>query len=279
MAADDNQRKAYAFLLRHARSQKQFTAKELGDAVGWAGSTPGTNLGKQLRSVVERSGDRYRVKRNFIHLKEDDFVKRTSQKENILPSYVRTSYDSVLIYEFLMPLTREDLLRQALDRLFFRDTLEEQLSLLGVSTFHSVIPQKESETPEQYARRVAEKVSEYFGGYSITHVSGRFRVRDLLDQSDAVGKRYIIDETTAVVRFIIPLERTATRHEQVFDPALSRRDGKEIVGSEVSLIRTLFFTVFAEVVVHSVQGEDQIWLLEALDGYQRLYKWKVESLE
>lgn len=277
MSTDDGQRRTYGFLLDHARSQELFTPGQLGDAVGWTGTTPNTYLGKQLKSVVEKVGAKYRVRRNFIYLKEDEFVKRTSQKESILPSYVRTSHDSVLTYEFLMPLTREDLLRQGLDRLFFKDTLEEQLNLLDLDAFEEVIPRIANEAPEGYARRIARKVSKYFGGYSITHVSGRFRVCDLISQAEAVGKRYIIDETTAMVRFIIPLDAASRIHDQVFCPTRTPVNAEGDVTEEVTLIRALFFTIFAEVVVHSVQGEDQIWLLETLHGHQRLYTWEVEN--
>ncbi len=278
MAGDEGQRKAYDFLLRHAKSQELFTEEELGKEVGWVGTTPKTNLGKQLKSVVQKERGRYRVKREFIHLKKEDFVRRTSQKENILPSYVRTSHDSVLLYEFLMPLTREDLLKQSLDSLFFQDTLLDTLRALGLGSFGTILPRTNNETDERYAGRIASKVADYFGGYSITHASGRFRADDLRTQADAVGKRYIIDETTAVVRFIIPLKTTETVHSPIFNPAITGRGHDENAAcNEVAMVRTLFFTIFAEVVVHSVQGEDEIWLLEALDGHQRLYRWRVES--
>ncbi len=279
MGSDEKQRKAYRFLLRHAESQKTFTPQELGSETGWTGKTPATNLAKQFKSVVESpSRGHYRVKRHFIHLAEEDFIKRTSQKEKILPSYTRTSYDSVLLYEFLMPLTREDLLRQGLDRLFFKDTLERQLTLLGTDAFESVIPRGKTISDEAYIGKVADKVAEYFGGYSILHASGRFRADDLMTQQDAVGKRYIIDETTAIVRFIIPLKASARSHRHIFDPAVENPTNQdENLTAEVKLVRTLFFTVFAEVVVHSVQGEDEIWLIEGLNGSQRLYKWETKD--
>lgn len=276
MGSDEKQRKAYRFLLKHAESQKTFTPQDLGAETGWTGTTPATNLAKQFKSVVEspRKGH-YRVKRNFVHLAEEDFVKRTSQKEKILPSYTRTSYNSVLLYEFLMPLTREDLLRQGLDRLFFKDTLERQLSLLGTAAFESVIPRGSSISDEAYINTVADKIAEYFGGYSILHASGRFRADDLMTQEDAVGKRYVIDETTAIVRFIIPLKGSARIHRHIFDPVPEEPTNQDqSLTAEVTLVRTLFFTVFAEVVVHSVQGEDEIWLIEGLNGSQRLCKWE-----
>jgi len=95
MPRDEKQRKAYEFLLDHARSQQQFTAEDLARFTEWGKATADTYLKKQMRSIVEKAESLYRVKRHFIHLQEDDFVKRTSQKKNILPSYARTSFDSL----------------------------------------------------------------------------------------------------------------------------------------------------------------------------------------
>jgi hypothetical protein len=102
-------------------------------------------------------------------------------------------------------------------------------------------------------------------------------VCQLLDQKQAVGKRYIIDETTAIVRFIIPLQSTAHTHGDTFEPAVASMTESSQYEQEVSLVRNLFFTLFAEVVVHSVQGEDQIWLIEHINGTQRLYTWEVTN--
>ena len=279
MPALDSLQRAYQFLLRHAKSQKPFSPAELGAAAGWENSTPRTYLAKQLKSVVDGGRGAFRVKRNFVHLREEHFLRRTSQKEYILPTYVRTSFDSVLCYEFLMPLTREDLLRQALDRLFFKDTLIDQIKLVGLDSFKAQQQRKPNQSDDEYATVIASLVAKYFGGYSMTHVNGRYRVKDLLTQNLAIGERYVIDETTAIVRFIIPLSRTSTQHGEIFDPRQQRRESTEAVSNEVSLIRALFFTIFAEVVVHSVQGEDEIWLLETLEGAQRLYKWEVVAYD
>jgi len=280
LATTERQRKAYKFLLERARSKQPFNMAELCSATGWAENTADTYLKKQARSVVSKKSGKYTVAQRFIYLSEDDFVKKTSQKESILPSYSRTSYDSVLVYEFLMPLTREELLKLSLDRLFYRDSLETQLNLLDEATFHSVIPRKASDSDPIYVARIAQTVSRYFGGYSIIHASGRFRADGLCTQLQAVGKRYIIDETTAIVRFIIPLKQSSKTHGELFDPKSAAIDKlSEPLKAEIELVRTLFFSIFAEVVVHSIQGEDQIWLVETLNGSQKLYTWEVVSDE
>lgn len=283
----DNLGEAYKYLLARARDQKQFSTEEFGRAVkGWTGKTASTYISKQLKSIVIRvATGRYIVTRHFIHLSEEDFQERVSQKESILPSYNRIHCANVVNYEFLMPLTREALLRAALDNLFFKNTLEEQIRLVGPERFVSVLPKRENESDEKYSARVAQVVSKYFGGYSITHVNGRFRAGGLIDQTQAVGKRYIVDETTALVRFIIPLKVGEKTHGDLFTlnastgPVFSSTSapGSDPIDKEIVLIRTLFLNVFGEVVVHSVQGEDEIWLLETFRGCQQLFKWEVQS--
>jgi len=278
MAKDLSLVAAYNFFLNHAKTQAVFTADELASATGWSGSTPNTYLSKQVKSVVRRvAPGKFRVKKSFIHMMQDDFVQRVSQKENILPSYRRASYDCILTYEFLMPLTREDLLREALDRLLYKDTLEKQIELVGSSVFKTVMTQRQSETDEAYCSRIAETIGHYFGGYSITHVSGRFRIQDLLPRQQAINTRYVIDETTALVRFIVPLTTSETRHGEIFSENDPGKFDANKLADEVRLVRRLFFHIFAEVVVHSVQGEDEIWLSETLNGQHKLYKWEVEK--
>ena len=278
MADVTNLNKAYEFLLQRARDQQEFTSRELGVATGWSGTTPKTYLSKQLKTVVKKKGrGRYLVKKAFIHLERDDFIIRVSQKEFILPSYKRYIYPNVINYEFLMPLTREGLLRSALDALFYKDTLEQKIKLVGIECFTNDVPRINGESDDDYCSRVAMEVANYFGGYSITHVNGRFRACDLLTQNESVGKRYIVDETTALVRFIIPLKAGKYFQGEQFKRKSLTQQSEGEVEQEIALIRTLFLNIFAEVVVHSVQGEDEIWLLETFSGVQKLYKWEVDS--
>ena len=216
MARNDAVEKAYEFLRQRAKDQRIFSKDELGRATGWQGKTPGTYLGKQLKSVVSKTGGGYRVKKHFIHLAKDDFVGRVSQTENILPSYSRFTYEAIINYEFLMPLSREGILRHNLDRLFFTDKLMELVKLIGGDAFEAVIPRRAGESESAYASRVTAQAARYFGGYSITHVNGRFRAGDVKTERDAVGERYIVDETTALVRFIIPLTSTKLAHRGEF---------------------------------------------------------------
>jgi hypothetical protein len=94
--------------------------------------------------------------------------------------------------------------------------------------------------------------------------------------------RYLVDETTAVVRFIIECDSTRTGYEphtrparQALDGAASTTAGSGRAGTQVEqrLIRAPFFELFAEAVAHMVEGEDEIWLLEN-GAERRLYVWE-----
>ena len=66
------------------------------------------------------------------------------------------------------------------------------------------------------------------------------------------GGRYLIDETTAIVRFIFPC------------------DGDE------ETIRWFFNTLFVESIIQVVAGEEQIWMVES--GMEnRLHIWRTED--
>jgi hypothetical protein len=92
------------------------------------------------------------------------------------------------------------------------------------------------------------------------------------------GGRYLIDETTAVVRFIIPSQ---TGMFTLFDTLESVGDLRglfdapddEALETEVDLVRKLFFLLFVETVVRTVKGEDEIWLVESRVCH-RLYRWE-----
>ncbi len=80
-------------------------------------------------------------------------------------------------------------------------------------------------------------------------------------------ERYIIDETTASVRFIIPIAATKITDQQVIDQIDVRASGLEQdAATEVGAVHWLFFNLFVEAVVRMVEGEDEIWLVEEAGG-------------
>jgi hypothetical protein len=51
----------------------------------------------------------------------------------------------------------------------------------------------------------------------------------------------------------------------------------QAIADEVALVHWLFFNVFAEAVVRTVEGEDVIWLIEETPRKRRLYVWQKED--
>jgi hypothetical protein len=137
---------------------------------------------------------------------------------------------------------------------------------------------------DEYHVRVCEWIQERFGGYSISHVNGRFRADTLRTLSEAAQaqenlERYIVDETTAIVRFIFPCGTPVVRkpplspeHFEAFDPVPSGEHAAE----EANRIRWFFGVLFVQSIVQVVNGEDEVWMVES--GMQdRLHRWKVET--
>lgn len=192
----------------------------------------------------------------------------------------------VLQFEFLLPLSKEEHLRRALDELFYADTLVTRIHEIGLEKISTFIERSGEADDEIYIKKILQAVGSYFGGYSIFHVQGRFRAADLTDIEGAAQglinrQRYLIDETTAVVRFIAPCNTTKLEFKDDFDSivkALSEPDSVDDIETqkklqeEIVLIRCIFFFFFVETVVRTVRGEDEIWLLETGQN-RRLYRW------
>src|SRR6185436_12578650 len=102
-----------------------------------------------------------------------------------------------------------------------------------------------TDSDESFFERVCKFVETKFGGYSIYHVDGRFRAGKLLTHQDAAeierrGQRYLVDETTAVTRFIFPCKE-----------------------DEPAKVRFLFKELFINAITDQVSGEDEIWVVES----------------
>lgn len=94
-------------------------------------------------------------------------------------------------------------------------------------------------------KEILDFIGNNFVGYSIYHVDGRFRAADILDFDRIAvrskkGARYLIDETTAVTRFIFPWDSD----------------------EQLQTIRFLFEQLFVRGMIDLVEGEQQIWMLE-----------------
>ena len=209
-----------------------------------------------------------------------------SQVRRVASQYTLSTYPNLLVFEFFMPLTNEGHLRTALDALFFKDTVLARLRSVEMVNLEQRFAREEDEPDVAYLERICSWVGRHFAGYSISHVSGRFRADALLTLADAAGVqanlgKYLVDETTAIVRFIFPCGSPDVRHPPLspahfesFAPAVSSAEA--CVDAE--RIRWFFGVLFVQSIVQVVNGEDEVWMVES--GMQnRLHRWKVESVE
>src|SRR5205823_5954402 len=150
---------------------------------------------------------------------------------------------------FLLPLTNERKLRAALDELFYSDHLVQRAREIGPETLTMILPRNANEATEDYLDRVGLRVSSLLGGYSIGHVNGRFRAGDLKTHEDAARTlaargRYLADETTAVVRFLVPLAGSKKSHGGQFDITKQASIETGAFASELDVARRLFIAFF-----------------------------------
>ncbi len=279
----ERQRAAYEFFLAKLEANEAFTVQDLVAATGWAEASVTTYLSKQYHELLDRRpGQTLRVRPRFRRISWERFRRLSTQRRQIFQEYRRRSYDAVVQYEFLLPLTREDQLRESLDSLFFVDAIRQRLDEIDIDELRSWVGQEPGESVRDYLQRLTDVVGKTFGGYSVSHVDGRFRDGDLLTREEAarlVAARdaYIVDETTASVRFIVPIASTEQQHEGTSAGSGVDVPHTEVVGGaaeEVKLIRQLFFGLFVEAIVSSIQGEAEIWLVERGPHGERLFVWE-----
>lgn len=283
-ARHDKARKAYQFFKERLLSEEPFTYKELKTATGWEANTFKDYWGKHWKEIIEKQKDgRFKVKPAFQYLTESRFLASYTQTSKFFVDYERVTYEELVQYELLLPLTQEGQLRKGLDELFYEETILRRLKDIGLARLKKWIKQNDGESPENYLKRVCRTVSGKFQGYSISHVSGRYLASDLKTRADAAKmleneEAYIIDETSAAVRFITPLESTKAIISNFDNLEFDKmNDVSQDTAKEVSLVRWLFFNVFAEAVVRTVEGEDEIWLIEETPRKRRLFVWRKEE--
>ena len=288
MADYGEQEKAFKFLLEKFNSQELFTLEEFANAAGWevSSSTFKTYFSKQFEGLLIRSGNLYGVSQLFLKYNEwrkfrDSVV---TQKRILRREYTASSYENVIMFELFMPLTNEASLRMALDALFFKDSIKFRLKAITQSNLVAAFPKKEAEEEEPYFKRIFDWVSEKFVGYSIGHVAGRFRTSDLRTRKEVYeaaaassSQLYLVDETTAIVRFIIPCGGDVKNHFLSENkPAQLPLDKVSKLEAEATMIRWFFNTLFVSSILELVNGEDQIWLLES-GMHNQLHVWKVKD--
>ncbi|MEX2237971.1 MAG: hypothetical protein WEB00_10590 [Dehalococcoidia bacterium] len=265
---------AFEFFKARALAGGKFGVDELGTATGWKPRTAKTHIDKHWKELIrDEGGGIYTVLQEILGIGEDDFLEVARQRQFVFRRYERHTYSAYAQYELLLPLTQEAKLRAALDDLFYTDSLRQRISEIGLPNIAKEIPRHHSETDDAYINRLLDFIGERFGGYSIGQVSGRYRAGDLLARNEAAElllkhRRYLVDETTAVVRFIVKATGSRINHGRDFNPSAQGLASLPFAGPrELEEVRFLFFRLFLEAVVRTV-NEEEVWLIEEY-GTQR----------
>jgi hypothetical protein len=280
------QENAFKFLLDRFESRKPFTKKEFQQATGWTRQSFVTYWPKQFKTLlVELADGSYRVGEVFRRVASwEKFRGHVSQVRRVAADYTTSTFDTVLVFEFFMPLTNEGYLRTALDALFYKDSILVRLRIAGVENVKARFPLQGSEEDGAYLERMCGWIAGKFIGYSISHVNGRYRageLKSIQEASDDFLKpsgRYLVDETTAIVRFIFPCGKPAKNKfgatGSYFDKGSA--EGDQETNKEAENIHWFFHALFVQSIVEIVNGEDEIWLLES--GFKhKLHIWRVQN--
>ena len=275
MSNNTNIQRTFNFLVKHAKDKTSFTAEQLSSETGWSASETQENISDRLSDLVYRKGGNYFVKLEILRVRFDDFKELLFQKKRLFTDYVLEVSPSILIYEFFMPLSREDRLREALDNLFYRDTIEQRIQEIGVPQIREGLHLPPDTSEDHINQLVIDFMEGTLGGYSIYMVNGRYRADALASREEDVVRPfadgpYIIDETTAIVRFILPVETDTGNFEygKVLEPASIEKDTEK----RAEVMRWLFLNFFAETLIRVVQKEDEIWLVES-GMRSAFYRW------
>jgi len=287
--SEDPIRRAYIFLKNHSRSPDAFSKDEFKEFINYP--NPGnfdTYFSKKLKHFLEESPNEsgmFLVSRIFKkYSKWEKFRAFYSQSTKVKVNYIEEYYRYIMIFEFFMPLTSETDLRSSLDELFYKDPVKLALTKIPNNELNNAFTKEIDETEDQYIEKVCDWISERFGGYSIGTVRGRFKLDDLKTFAEVAlirsrGLDYLIDETTAIVRFIF-YAGSPIINRDLFEIEQFNENQEELeipvgVQQEANQIRYIFKNLFVKSILELVDGEDEIWMLES--GIRnRLYIWKNE---
>ena len=271
----NNIKRAFDFLVEHAQERKPFSVEQLSAKTEWAITETQENILNRLSDLVYEEGEKYFAKPEILRVRLDDFKELLHQKKRLFTDYVLEVSSSILIYEFFMPLSREDRLREALDNLFYRDTIEQRIQEIGISRIRDGLKLPPEYLEDKIRQLVFDFMESTIGGYSMYMVNGRYRADVLASREEVITRPfaygpYIVDETTAIVRFILPVETDAGKFEygKILEPA------SMVIGTKkrAELKSWLFLNFFAEALIRVVQKEDEIWLLES-GMRSAFYRW------
>ncbi len=271
MRKNQTSKETFNFLVLHAEEKSSFSGQEFIEKTG----VDSTDILQRLDELLEEKDGLYFVKPEILRVRLNDFKELLYQKKKLFSEYILEISPSILIYEFFMPLSREDRLREALDNLFYRDTIEQRIQEIGFAQIRAGLDLENSYSDAKISQLVFDFMESTIGGYSIYLVNGRYRADKLASRAEVVNRpfaygSYIVDETTAIVRFILPVKTDAEKFERgkILEPATDSFHASK----RAELIRWLFLNFFAEALISVVQNEDEIWLLES-GMRSAFYRW------
>ena len=268
-------KRAFDFLVAHAQERKHFSVEQFSSEAGWTIVETQANIPNRLSDLVYEERGTPFAKPEMLRVRYDDFKELLYQNRRLFTDYILEVSSSILIYEFFMPLSREDRLREALDNLFYRDTIEQRIQEIGISQIRAGLKLSSEISEDNIRMLVFDFMESTIGGYSIYMVNGRYRADALASREEVVARSfaygpYIVDETTAIVRFILPVETDAGKYEygKILEPASMAIGTKK----RAELMSWLFLNFFAEALIRVVREEDEIWLLES-GMRSAFYRW------
>jgi len=284
-------RRAYIFLKGHSRTPEAFSKEEFKKFADYPNPDNfNTYFSKKFKHLLEEAPNdkgKYLVAGIFKkYSKWENFRAFYSQSSRIKVNYIEEYYKNLMIFEFFMPLTNESYLRLSLDELFYKDSIKLALNKILIKDLNNAIPKEKEESDVEYIEKICSWISKRFGGYSIGTAKGRFKIEDLKTFAEVAllrekGYDYLIDETTAIVRFIfhvgIPIKQKVPFNIEQFDENFEDNINEKDILIEANQIRYIFKNLFVKNILDLVNGEDEIWMLES--GIRnRLYIWKNERI-
>ncbi|MFW9895268.1 MAG: hypothetical protein ACFFD7_05635 [Candidatus Thorarchaeota archaeon] len=284
-------RNAFIFLVVHSRSPDAFSKEEFKNFVNYPNPDNfDTYFSKKLRHFLEEAPnnpDRFLVSGVFKkYSKWEKFKAYFSQSSKIKANYIEEYFRKLMIFEFFIPLTNENDLRSSLDEVFYKNTVELALNRIPQNELIKAFPKNDNESNLEYIERICGWISSKFGGYSIGSVRGRFKVSDIKTFAEVAlirekGEEYIIDETTAIVRFIFhigdPISSQVSFGFENIEEELNEKSLSKEMMEEANQIRFIFKNLFVRSILDLVNGEDEIWMLES-GIINHLYIWKNDNL-
>lgn len=282
----DAVKRAFEFLLEKSHSPEPFTKEEFEIFANYPNPDNFvTYFSKKFKHLLEEAvnDEGYLVSGIFKNYATwEKFYAFYSQSTKIKADYNEQFYCKLMTFEFYLPLTNEKVLRSTLDDLFYKDKLKLMFNKILKQELYAIFPKNPNESNVDYIERLCKWCSDKFVGYSIQTVNGRFKTDELktfteVGEMSSKGYQYIIDETTAIVRFIFPIGTPLESNDFFNKNHLEKYEELESEDFEndleVKQIRFFFKNLFVKSILEMVNGEDEIWMVES--GIKTLlYIWR-----